>query len=119
MFWGSCDCIKRHDELAAARVGFWVWVWHVLLCWSGLFDFPSGDSLYKVPLHPVRVEIDDCVGCCSIGWTASVYVCSLLLRSWCVIVIVMTLFDRFSISCVVGDVVGFFCSSFCCWVKTV
>ena len=119
MFWGSRNCMKCHAELVAARSRFWVWVWHVLLCRSGLFDFPSGDSLYKVPLHPVRVEIDDCVGCCSIGWTAPVYVCSLLLRSWCVIVIVMTLFDRFSVLCVVGDVAGFFCSSFCCWVKTV
>ena len=72
-----------------------------------------------MPLHPVRVEIDDCVGCCSIGWTAPVYVCSLLLRSWRAIVIVMTLFERFSVLCVVGDRVGLSCLSFCCWVEMV
>ena len=92
MPWGSCVCVSSHAEPVIVDDVFWLWTWHGLFCCIGLFGLPIGESLYSVPLHLPRVvgmEIVAFVVGCWVGVMASVLAWLLLLRSRCVIVIVV------------------------------
>ena len=64
MPWGSCVCVSFHVGTVVVGAVFRLWVWHGLFCCIGLFILPIGESLYSVPSHPLRVEIDGFVACC-------------------------------------------------------